>query len=179
MVTYDNAMDLEEEDLPSQRSGLHAQLENNQASQQTRHSNCTEEYWLHICKNKKAFCDKCQDYRIDHPFEKDTTRKQFAELLATNFQREADRRKATMENQEVADDDTENNKQAQVTFLRRMVPCWYMKPLTSKTGGAMNKGSANEGQVIKVLPRYVSEFSQGEYKIKKVREYGLLTINKT
>ena len=44
-VTYDNAIELEEEDLPSQRSGLHAALANERSSQRARHRNCTAEYW--------------------------------------------------------------------------------------------------------------------------------------
>lgn len=61
-----------------------------------------------------------------------------------------------------------------MTFLRRAVPWWFMKPLKSNAGSAMAKGSRNEGQIINVLPRYVPDFSSGMYKIQKIETFGLL-----
>lgn len=85
-VTYENAIDLDDEYLPMQRSGLHVHLASDRASQKARHSNCTTEYWLRQCSNRKEMVEKCDEYGIDdHPNEKEGSRKQFAEILAANF----------------------------------------------------------------------------------------------
>lgn len=110
-VTYDNAIDLEDDDLPTQRSGLHAQLVSNRASQKARHSNCTPEYWLRQCSNRKEMVDKCDEYGIDdHPTASEGSRKEFAELLARNFQQLAADRENDVPSQDVSDDNEELNK---------------------------------------------------------------------
>ena len=50
-----------------------------------------------------------------------------------------------------------------------------MKPLQTKTGGAIDQGVANESGIIKRLGKFVKELSKNRYEIQKVREFGLLT----
>ena len=63
----------------------------------------------------------------------------------------------------------------QKVFLQRMSPHWFMKPLQTKTGGAIDQGVANESGIIKRLGKFVKELSKNRYEIQKVREFGLLT----
>ena len=49
-VTFDNVADLDDDTLPSQKSGLQVKMNTNPTTQ-ARHSNCTPEYWLKVCKN--------------------------------------------------------------------------------------------------------------------------------
>ena len=60
----------------------------------------------------------------------------------------------------------------QITFLRRCVPRWFMKPLTSQDGSAMRKGSANEEGIIRSLKQYVYSFSNGKYKVMDIQTFG-------
>ena len=93
------------------------------------------------------------------PQEGDHKKKEFADLLAAHCQQEANSRPDKTFEEEIGSDGQPTSNRAQITFLRRIVPWWFMKPLKSRDGGAMRKGSANEGQVIKSLHSYVAKFS--------------------
>ena len=49
-----------------------------------------------------------------------------------------------------------------------------MKPLASQDGSAMRKGTENEQGVINSLQQYVYSFSNGKYKVKDIRTFGIL-----
>ena len=74
----------------------------------------------------------------------------------------------------VPDDDVGLNIIAQVAFLQRMVPTWFMRPFTSNASGAIEQGNANESQVIRILRKRVRKISSGLYSIGKVEEFSLL-----
>mmetsp|Transcript_56501 Transcript_56501/g.120005 ORF Transcript_56501/g.120005 Transcript_56501/m.120005 type:complete len:754 (+) Transcript_56501:1863-4124(+) len=168
-VTYENSATLEDETLPSQRSGLHAQLN---SIQRARHDNCTPEYWLRQCSNRKKMVEKCIEFGIDdHPQEKEALRKKFAGILAAHFQNAAGEREALELVNEV--DSEQDNQHAQIAFLCRNIPYWFMKPLKPKDGGALRKGSANEWPIIKSLKKYVYQFSKDKFKISRIKSYGL------
>ena len=101
-------------------------------------------------------------------------RKYLADALAAKFQMDANKRDEALLTADVPDDDLEANLSAQVAFLQRMVPIWFMRPFTSKSGGAIEQGNANESQVIRVLRNKVKKMSSGLYDIGKVEEFGLL-----
>ena len=85
--------------------------------------------------------------------------------------------------------DSASEIQAQVAFLQRMMPHWFMRPFEASAGGAAASGTANELPVIDALPYNLFKFSKKVYKIgrlpeeiiscntcssKFVREFGLL-----
>ena len=61
-ITHDNVTELEDETLPSQRSGLHAVISPN--TQRTKHSNITPKYWLNLCSNRQKLIEKCIEHGI-------------------------------------------------------------------------------------------------------------------
>eukprot|EP00984_Skeletonema_dohrnii_P028253 scaffold18176_cov75-Skeletonema_dohrnii-CCMP3373.AAC.1 len=140
-VTFENAADLEEEDLPSQRGTLHARL----ASPNSRHNNTASQFWEK--KSKTALQNACTNHGVAHPdfAARSTTNKVLAGCLARHFQRLAEERERSMGTRVVAEDDSENNERATKALLCRMVPYWFTKPFKSKAGGAIDQGSANEG----------------------------------
>ena len=62
-ITHDNVTDMEDETLPSQRSGLCAVLSTKK--QRSKHSNCTPEYCKKRCDNKQQLVAKCIEHGID------------------------------------------------------------------------------------------------------------------
>jgi hypothetical protein len=62
-VTFENVADLDDDTLPSQKSGLQAKI-NSSSITQARHSNCTPEYWLRVCKTRATLRLKCIEYGI-------------------------------------------------------------------------------------------------------------------
>jgi hypothetical protein len=113
-------------------------------------------------------------FKDDCPPEKEASKAHFAGMLAESFQKEEDRIGSQVFDEELDSSGNPGNNNAQVTFLRRIVPWWYMKPLKSKDGGAMRKGTANEDQIIKSLGKYITKFSAGKYKLINLQTYGLL-----
>ena len=98
-----------------------------------------------------------------------------AARLAAKFSQDWNDNMARLLETDVPDDDVQSNRTAQVSFLQRMVPQWFMTPFASTAGGAIEQGVANEEQVIRVLRKKVKEMSNGAYDISgKVREFGLL-----
>ena len=129
-VTYHNSADLEEDDLPSQRSGIHARL----PLQEARHNNCTAEFWERG-RDKPTLKNLCDERNIAYP---DPCRKnQLAQLLANYHQQQADALEAELVTLDVADNDVERNSRAGITLLRRMFPYWFTKPFNSS--GARSK----------------------------------------
>ena len=169
-ITFENAADLEEEDLPSQRNSLYAEL----PTSNRRHKNTSIEFWKK--KRKGELQIACTNHGVDHPdfALTSTTVNVLARCLAEHFQRKAAEREAQTGTRVVADDDEENNRKAAIALLCRMVPYWFTKPLKSKAGGAIDQGSANEELVVKVLKKYLEKFTDGKYTSKKVKEFGLL-----
>ena len=62
-VTFDNVAELDDDTLPSQKSGLQAKLNSNRTTQAC-HSHCTPEYWLRVCKLRATLRQKCIEYGI-------------------------------------------------------------------------------------------------------------------
>ena len=110
----------------------------------------------------------------DCPPKKEASRAHFAGMLAESFQNEEDRIGAEVFEEELDSRGKPVDNKAQVTLLRRIVPWWYMKPLKSKDGGVMRKGTASEDQIIKSLGRYITQFSSGKYKLVNLQTYELL-----
>ena len=61
-ITLDNVVNLEDDTLLSQKSGLHAVLSTNK--QKAKHSNYTPQYWLKIFQNRNKMVDKCINHGI-------------------------------------------------------------------------------------------------------------------
>ena len=61
-ITIDNVAETEDDTLPSQRSGLYAVVSSNK--QKAKHLNCTAEYWLKNCANRKIMVEKCREHGI-------------------------------------------------------------------------------------------------------------------
>ena len=169
-VTFANAADLEEEDLPSQRGALHARL----ASPNSMHANTTSQFWAK--KSKTELKNACNNHGVAHPDfnERSTTGKVLADCLAAHFRQLAEKREREMGTRVVADDDSGNNEKATKALLCRMVPYWFTKPFQSKAGGAIDQGSANEELIITVLRPYLKDFSSGKFTSRDVKEFGLL-----
>ena len=49
-ITYENAINVEDGDVPTQRSGLSAQIPDGIRTQPASHSNTTKEFWLLVEK---------------------------------------------------------------------------------------------------------------------------------
>eukprot|EP00986_Skeletonema_menzelii_P000633 scaffold176_cov69-Skeletonema_menzelii.AAC.1 len=168
-VTFENAADLEEEDLPSQR-GSHARF----ASSNAMHQNTTVQFWKN--KPRDALKKACDENGVEYPdfTLRSTTRNVLAGCLAQHFQQLAAQRVAETGTRVVADDDAESNKKATVALLCRMVPYWFPKPFKSNAGGAIDQGSANESLIVDVLKQYLEKFSEGKYTSKEVKDFGLV-----
>jgi hypothetical protein len=61
---------------------------------------------------------------------------------------------------------------AQVIFLQRMVPNWFLKPFEAREGGPIDLGCENETRSVGQLGTFFRKHSQ--YKIIEIQEYGLL-----
>ena len=61
-ITLDNVDEVEDETLPSQKSGLHTVFSQNK--RKAKHSNCTTEYWLKNGGSRKVMIQKCVEYGI-------------------------------------------------------------------------------------------------------------------
>ena len=48
------------------------------------------------------------------------------------------------------------------------------EPFKSKAGGAIDQGSANEELIIKVLRKFLENYSGGKYVSRDVKEFGLI-----
>jgi hypothetical protein len=78
---------------------------------------------------KPALIQKCNDLGITHPKAEKTNRNELAGLLAGHFQREALAREAAVQQRlNISDDNVDTNRHAQIAFLQRMVPHWFMRP---------------------------------------------------
>ena len=86
--------------------------------------------------------------------------------LAKKFQTMCHEKMAELLEADVPDDDdVVSNQLARVSFLQRMAPHWFMRPFSSKAGGAIEQGVQNEDRVIRVLNRKVKDLSGGKYAI--------------
>ena len=121
----------------------------------------------------RVICDEnCVQYDVTTPA---TTRTEMAKRLGDKFMMEWHQKEAHLLESDVSDNDVETNKRAQVAFLQRMVPYWFMTPFTSVSGGAIEQGIANEDQVLRVLPRSLKTMSNNKYTIfGRIREFGLV-----
>ena len=117
----------------------------------------------------------CDEHGAPYNKEPATQRRVMATRLAAKFREDWDKKMARLLETDVLDDDVESNMLAQISFLQRMVPQWFMTLFPSTSGGAIEQGVAKEVQIIHVLQQKVKEMSKGEYDIYgKVREFGLL-----
>ncbi|KAL7459526.1 hypothetical protein ACHAWC_011246 [Mediolabrus comicus] len=170
-VTYDNVLDVVEEDLPSQRGNLHARV----MSSHTTHKNTTPEFWLKN-RTRPELRNACIEHGVDYPSyeERTTTRPVLADCLARHFQTLAVQREQSMGRRDIPDDDMESNKTAAVTLNRRMMPYWFPKPLQKSAGGAIDQGSANEELIVRVLRSFLHKLSGGRFVSREVKQFGLL-----
>eukprot|EP00984_Skeletonema_dohrnii_P032459 scaffold26691_cov108-Skeletonema_dohrnii-CCMP3373.AAC.1 len=173
VVTADNADELDDEDLPTQRLGRHRNEGEGEHGTHLGDEKCREEYWLRG-KNVPQLQQLCDDHEVPYTTQPRTTKAEMAKRLAAKFREINNQTAARLRNEEIPEDDEVAQEVAQISFLQRMVPHWFMTPFSTKAGGAVEQGIANEDQVIHVLPKAVKHLSQGEFDIGKVNEYGLL-----
>jgi len=148
-ITTVNTVDLEDKDIPSQRSHqvrIEGVVDQNIVTSDAR---CISKFWL--CGNSNTLAQlriKCNENGV--AFEEKFQRKYLADALSAKFQMDANKRDDALLTVEVPNNDVEANLFAQVAFLQRMVPIWSMRPFTSKCG-AIEHGNVHESQVIQVL----------------------------
>ena len=175
-ITVQNAVYLEDEDLPIQRGHLGRVEGTGEEQAQPSDEKCTTNYWLRGNKSLAVLKKLCDDNNVE--YNETMQRKHLAEALAKKYQSDSDAQYAALLDTDVPDDDVAMNKLAQVCLLQRMLPRWFMKPFASQAGGAIEQGTENESSIISVLQRYVKKLSKKEYDIHKVREFGLLANRK-
>ena len=181
-ITYENASNLEGGDVPTQRSGMSAQMNVEIRSQRATHSNCTKEFWL-LGKyaNLTGLKANILKYSITLPAVR-VTKVLSAQYPVMHFMAQVEEEGESANNVSdfhedgyILNDVITNPVLAQKSFLQRMIPHWFMEPFTNKTGDTIDQGPSNKESVILVLPNYVKQFSNDVYHIQQVREFGLLT----
>ncbi|KAL7531815.1 hypothetical protein ACHAWF_003920, partial [Thalassiosira exigua] len=172
-----NADDLEDEDLPEQRGRSGPTEGNANRNPVFGDEKCSPSYWLRGGPTVLVLRGLCDTHGIEYSTTApSTTKREMENRLAEKFRENMDDEQAHLLNTEVSDSDERANAIAQVAFLQRMTPQWFMRPFTAKTGGPIDQGVHNEGQVLRVFRRYLRTMSKGKYDIRgRVREYGLLT----
>ena len=171
-VYLENAIEHEDEHLPSQSTGLHARLQSNQV-----HNNCSAEWWKKRNHNRNWYIDKLDELKINHPpkTERSFQVKHACELIAEHFQKEAIQRAERLQDQDVDEHDEHANMRAAKCLMITMSKQWFKKPWQAKDGSAVEKGTANEDIVVRRLPKFLKSMSNRKFSIHgKVREYGLI-----
>ena len=174
-ITVQNAIDLDDEDLPTQRSQQVRREGEGERGTVIGDEKCTIEYWMRGSNSSKILQDLCDEHEMPYSKAPPTIRRVMATRLAEKFQLLWHDKMAELLGADVPDNDFAANKLARIAFLQRMVPHWFMRPFASKAGGAIEEGVQNEDQVIRVLKKRVKDLSSGEYAIHgNVREFGLV-----
>ena len=174
-ITVQNASELDDEDLPTQR--IHQVRKEGEGERGTvvGDEKCTAEYWLRKGSNVEKLQKLCDEHGVEYTKAPATRRNVMAAGIAEKYQSLWHEKMAELLHSDIDDGDMESNKLATVAFLQRMVPYWFMRPFSSKSGGAIEQGIHNEDQIIRVLKKKVKDFSGGLYDIHgRIREFGLL-----
>ena len=113
-ITVDNAMTLEDDDVPNQRSDLilNRKPVANQC-QISNHNNCTKESWLRTCKKKPELQKQCRVFSIE--FVDTETKGQLATKLGNKFYQDS-----LDSNEESPADDHLSFEMKQVAFLQKI-----------------------------------------------------------
>ena len=142
-VTVDNALALEDLDLPGQRGNLirvfERQGEEAGRNRRVVHVNSTPAFWLRGNQTKPQLQELCDNNYI--PFLPTNTRAQLAGLLANKFamDNQATEGEEEMNSNDVPIDDHD----AKIAFIHRMMPHWFMYTFATVAGGAIEHVSAN------------------------------------
>ena len=142
-VTVDNALALEDLDLPGQRGNqirvFERQGEDAGRNRRVVHVNSTTAFWLRCNRTKPQLQEICANNSI--PFLPTSTRAQLAGLLANKFAMD---NQATEGEEETNSNDVPiDDHDANIAFLHQMMPHWFMRPFATVAGGAIGHVSAN------------------------------------
>lgn len=172
VVSLANASSMQDDDLPSQLGDINRTEQSVTTSNNASTDKCTPMFWLRGNPSLQSLRDLCDDNGIDHSSLQQ--KKHMADALAEKFRQKAHEIEQELLTADTSEDDEEKMKLAQVAFLQRMTPPNFMKPFSTKAGGAIEQGIANEDEVIAVLKKNVQKMSGRQYDMRKVREFGLV-----
>ena len=142
-ITVIHAVDLEDEDLPTQRTHQVRTEGQGERGSILSDEKGAEEYWLRGNPTVATLRLRCTNNGISVDTNPSPTQKMMAKFLGDKFCDEWHHIMSDLLQRDVPEDDSAANKLAMIAFLQRMMPHWFMRPFAACVGGAIEQGVQN------------------------------------